>query len=176
MGTKESLGRGSIQFMTAGTGVRHSEHNRGDIPLRFIQTWIVPTKNGLNSRYGSMDGSAYIEARRNNAHHLLSSVDDYETDTPVKIHQAVDGYASELELGKSTQVKMADNRQAYLLCIEGSIQVNGIELRKYDGCEIVGRGIVEITATEVESTEGGDVEHFLMYTMPRLPGSGRSDL
>ena len=38
MGTSETLGRGSIQFMTAGTGVRHSEHNRDpETPLRFIQ-------------------------------------------------------------------------------------------------------------------------------------------
>ena len=42
MGTEETLGRGSIQFMTAGTGVRHSEHNLAtDKPLRFIQMWIV---------------------------------------------------------------------------------------------------------------------------------------
>merc|ERR1719263_1909714 len=27
MGTSETLGRGSIQFMTAGTGIQHSEHN-----------------------------------------------------------------------------------------------------------------------------------------------------
>ena len=39
MGTKESLGRGSIQFMTAGTGVQHSEFNHSkEKPLRFIQT------------------------------------------------------------------------------------------------------------------------------------------
>ena len=33
MGTKETLGRGSIQFMTAGKGVRHSEHNLGDTQI-----------------------------------------------------------------------------------------------------------------------------------------------
>lgn len=38
MGTAETLGRGAVQFMTAGQGVRHSEHNRSaDKPLRFIQ-------------------------------------------------------------------------------------------------------------------------------------------
>ena len=38
MGTEETLGRGSVQFMTAGTGIRHSEHNRHPRnPLRFIQ-------------------------------------------------------------------------------------------------------------------------------------------
>ena len=48
MGTSESLGRGSIQFMTAGTGVRHSEHNLDKSnPLRFIQMWITPNAGGL---------------------------------------------------------------------------------------------------------------------------------
>ena len=53
MGTKESLGRGSIQFMTAGTGVSHSEHNVDPTkPLRFIQMWLVPRERGLNPNYG----------------------------------------------------------------------------------------------------------------------------
>lgn len=41
LGTEETLGRGGLQFMTAGRGVTHSEHNR-DVsnPLRFIQIWI----------------------------------------------------------------------------------------------------------------------------------------
>jgi len=53
MSTKESLGRGSIQFMTAGTGVSHSEHNLDPTkPLRFIQMWLVPRERGLNPNYG----------------------------------------------------------------------------------------------------------------------------
>ena len=30
-----------LQFMTAGTGLRHSEHNREESDLRFIQVLIV---------------------------------------------------------------------------------------------------------------------------------------
>mmetsp|Transcript_15470 Transcript_15470/g.29264 ORF Transcript_15470/g.29264 Transcript_15470/m.29264 type:complete len:105 (-) Transcript_15470:55-369(-) len=33
MGTKKSLGRGSFQFMTAGTGICHSEFNERGKPL-----------------------------------------------------------------------------------------------------------------------------------------------
>lgn len=43
MGTAETLGRGAVQFMTAGHGVRHSEHNHSpDKPLRFIQVSSCP--------------------------------------------------------------------------------------------------------------------------------------
>ena len=54
MGTSETLTRGVIQFMTAGKGVRHSEHNLdGSKPLRFIQMWITPNAGGLAPNYGS---------------------------------------------------------------------------------------------------------------------------
>ena len=37
MGTQETLGRGSVQYMSAGTGVRHSEFNASDSEtLRFL--------------------------------------------------------------------------------------------------------------------------------------------
>jgi redox-sensitive bicupin YhaK (pirin superfamily) len=45
MGTRETLGRGSVQFMTAGSGVTHSEHNLdAKHPLRFIQMWFTPRR------------------------------------------------------------------------------------------------------------------------------------
>merc|ERR1712216_814798 len=57
MGTAGTLTRGAIQFMTAGSGVTHSEHNRSpDKPLRFIQMWINTRENGLAPNYGSAVG------------------------------------------------------------------------------------------------------------------------
>ena len=53
-GNAEELGRGAIQFMSAGTGVSHSEANHGGKPLRFVQSWIVPRKRGLAMRDGVM--------------------------------------------------------------------------------------------------------------------------
>ena len=194
MGTEESLGRGSIQFMTAGTGVRHSEYNHGDRPLRFIQTWIVPSQRGLKPNYGSYKGPA--DGTINELLHLVSPneenwVSDDSSNTnavaaPVQVNQDVNVYASELELGQTVSYKFPSNegqRQAYLLCIEGSLNVNGKQLSKYDGCEITQTttttsddATLEITATDVEDTEHGKVAHFLMFTMKHVPGSGRKDL
>lgn len=181
MGTSESLGRGSIQFMTAGTGVMHSEKNEGDKPLRFIQTWIVPRERGLTPNYGSFDPSKECdgtsETRKNSLQHLVSNVQDKSSTTPVAINQDLDGYATELELGKSVSLDLAEGRQAYLLCIEGGVKVNGKELKKYDACEITGSGgTLEIEATEVEETENGKVAHILMFTMKAVPGAGRKDI
>jgi redox-sensitive bicupin YhaK (pirin superfamily) len=173
-GTKESLGRGSIQFMTAGTGIMHSEFNHGDEPLRFIQTWIVPASSGLKPNYGSYVG---VKAERcNQLQHLVSNVKDTSVATPVKINQDVDAYASELEAGQSVTLELPKGRQGYLLCIEGSVSVNGKALTKYDACEITGGGALEIQATGVEETETGQVAHFLLFTMKEVPGSGRKDV
>lgn len=175
MGIKESLGRGSIQFMTAGRGVAHSEFNNGDKPLRFIQTWIVPSENGLRPNYGSCTGSA--DARKNKLQHLVSNVKDLTTSTPVEINQDVDAYATELDLGEKVSIQLPKGRQGYLLCIEGGVKVNGSQLNKYDACEIGGTGgVLEIESTDVEETENDNVAHVLMFTMKTVAGSGRKDI
>mmetsp|Transcript_6822 Transcript_6822/g.14895 ORF Transcript_6822/g.14895 Transcript_6822/m.14895 type:complete len:316 (+) Transcript_6822:133-1080(+) len=177
MGTEESLGRGSIQFMTAGTGVRHSEFNHGDEPLRFIQTWIKPASYGLPPNYGSCSGSA--DGRKNKLQHLVSNVKDTSTTTPVEINQDCDAYATELDKGQTVTLDLPPGRMAYLLCVEGGVKLNGeASLSKYDAAEITGGGgQVKIEATEVEKAETGDeVAHVLVFTMKEVAGAGRSDV
>jgi redox-sensitive bicupin YhaK (pirin superfamily) len=57
LGTKETLSRGAVQFMSAGTGVKHAEHNfHKEKDLRVIQIWIEPREPGLKPNYGSYPG------------------------------------------------------------------------------------------------------------------------
>eukprot|EP00339_Tiarina_fusa_P006399 CAMPEP_0117051320 /NCGR_PEP_ID=MMETSP0472-20121206/35449_1 /TAXON_ID=693140 ORGANISM="Tiarina fusus, Strain LIS" /NCGR_SAMPLE_ID=MMETSP0472 /ASSEMBLY_ACC=CAM_ASM_000603 /LENGTH=267 /DNA_ID=CAMNT_0004765469 /DNA_START=43 /DNA_END=849 /DNA_ORIENTATION=- len=176
MGSKESLGRGSIQFMTAGTGVEHSEFNPSEKPLRFIQTWIVPRKRGLAPNYGSYNASTNCEAKKNEVQYLASDTGNTSANTPVKVNQDVDTHAAEIELGEAVILDLPAGRQAYLLCVEGTVEVNGKTLSKYDAAEIHGDGTpLEVKATGVEDTENGEVAHFLMFSMAE-DGSGRKDL
>lgn len=47
---KNTLSRGMIQYMSAGTGVMHSEHNLTDKTARFLQIWIPPTEKKLETK------------------------------------------------------------------------------------------------------------------------------
>jgi redox-sensitive bicupin YhaK (pirin superfamily) len=40
MGNKEALPRGSVQYLSAGSGITHSEMNDHDEMTRFLQVWI----------------------------------------------------------------------------------------------------------------------------------------
>ena len=63
MGNQHTLTRGEVQYMSAGTGVLHSEYNRGDKTLRFLQIWLFPDEKGHEPAYG--DHRFDWEARRN---------------------------------------------------------------------------------------------------------------
>lgn len=148
MGTAESLERGAVQYMSAGTGVRHSEHNIGDTPLRFIQMWFLPAKQGLAPNYGSYCGD--VVARRDNWHHMVSDVRQGKGKTPVQIYQDLNIFVSEISAGKELSYELSDGRQAYLLSVEGSATVtaaSGVsELVQHDAAEITGPGTVTLKA------------------------------
>lgn len=44
MGNKNTLTYGQVQFMSAGTGVSHSEYNYGETILRFLKSGFTQTK------------------------------------------------------------------------------------------------------------------------------------
>jgi quercetin 2,3-dioxygenase len=142
MGHQHTLTRGEVQYMSAGTGVMHSEHNRGDRTLRFLQIWIFPDKKGYEPAYG--DYRFDWEARRNRWLLLAAGPDG---GTPITIHQDVRISAVELDAGREVSLAVAPERQAYLLQIEGSSLVNGVELDERDALEIVAEDVVLAATT-----------------------------
>ena len=142
MGNAHTLTRGEVQYMSAGTGVLHSEHNLGDKTLRFLQIWIFPDEKGHEPAYG--DHRFDWEARKNRWLLLASGPGG---GAPVTIHQDVRISAIELAAGRESGFAVAPERQAYLLQIEGASSVNGIELDERDALEIVAEDVVVTAAT-----------------------------
>eukprot|EP00746_Dinoflagellata_sp_MGD_P005409 gnl/MRDRNA2_/MRDRNA2_110463_c0_seq1.p1 gnl/MRDRNA2_/MRDRNA2_110463_c0~~gnl/MRDRNA2_/MRDRNA2_110463_c0_seq1.p1 ORF type:complete len:285 (-),score=44.31 gnl/MRDRNA2_/MRDRNA2_110463_c0_seq1:61-915(-) len=149
MGTKETLERGSIQYMTAGTGIRHSEHNlHRTRPLRFIQSWVMPRNRGLAPNYGSMPGNEDAAAARKNKWAQLVSDVESSALTPVKINQDCNVFVTELDSGTgASALSLGAARQAYLLCVEGSITLGDQkQLRQHDAAELKGPSSLDVTA------------------------------
>merc|ERR1712146_4068 len=137
---------------------------------------------GIPPNYGSYDAAAQT-VEINTLQYLASDSLNEKASTPVKLNQDVDCFAAELQKGKSVSIDVPKGRQAYLLCVEGTLGINGKKrLERHDAAEIVGGqgggddGIIEIEPIEVENTENGPVAHFLVLVMKHVPGSGRKDI
>ena len=153
MGHRETLGRGSVQYMSAGTGVTHSEVNEGDVPVHLIQTWILPRARNLQPRYGS---ARFAETDRRNRWLHFAGPDGGET--PVELHQDANMYAAELQAGEALPFEVGTGRQLYIKVMEGSVRLNDTLLEAGDAAEV----------TEESLHFSADVyAHLLMVEMAR---------
>ncbi len=153
MGNKRTLSRGHVQYMSAGTGVYHSEHNLGEETLRFLQIWIFPDKKCYEPNYG--DYKFEWNDRKNKWLNIVSSK---EGNAPIKINQDVNLFVLELDKDNEIEFKVGEGRQAYLVQIEGRSDINNIILDMRDGLEIIEEDI-KIKAIETS--------HFLVIEMKK---------
>ena len=135
MGNEHTLTRGQAQYMSAGTGVYHSEYNNGVDLLRFLQIWIMPDADGYRPAYG--DHRFKLEDRHDKWLPIAAKYDDASSDAPIRVHADINMYASIVEKGKSLDFKVAPGRQAYMVLIEGEAMVNDVRLHMRDAVEIV---------------------------------------
>ncbi|GLC38466.1 hypothetical protein PLESTB_001728900 [Pleodorina starrii] len=172
MGNKEALPRGCVQYMSAGTGVMHSELNEGGETCRFLQLWITPDRRGHKPQYGS---SSYDKSDRHNR--LLqilggtgSPPEWPNTHNPhsIRLHQDANVFVSESEPGVRFDLSLGPTRQAYLICIEGDLRANDVQLDTRDGARLVGAaGGVAGGAAALSLTAGPTGAHFLIVEMAR---------
>jgi redox-sensitive bicupin YhaK (pirin superfamily) len=132
MKNESTLSRGHVQYMSAGTGVSHSEHNLGKTVTRILQIWIYPDRLGHTPQYGEFKFD--WESRHNRWFHIVSPTNG---EAPVKIHQDANIHVLQLVEGNTIDVTVSENRQAYLVQIEGSSVINEQELEARDALEIL---------------------------------------
>ncbi|MBW9172134.1 pirin family protein [Clostridium estertheticum] len=132
MGNKGNLKRGDVQYMSAGTGVYHSEHNLGEEVARFLQIWILPDKEGHKPNYGEYKFE--WNDRKNKWLHMVSS---NQGDAVIKVNQDINIFTLELDEGSVIDYCVKADRQVYLVQIEGKSNINGIILNERDAMEII---------------------------------------
>ena len=128
MGNHGVVGPGGVQFMSAGTGVRHSEYNnKPDEELHLVQMWVVPGKVGTDPSYGQMDFTP--DRRLNRWLTIVSGVDG--VDAPIRITQRATFAVSRLE-DSTLSYDFAPRRYGFLFVADGTIEANGETLHAGD--------------------------------------------
>ena len=156
MGNSETLKRGEVQYLSAGDGIYHSEHNfHKSLDLRLLQIWIIAPKVGLPRLYGS---NKFEEIQRKNK--FLNIVSGQNGTADIKIHQDINIYVSQLDSDKNVDFHIEENRQVYFVQIEGKSDINGLVLNNGDAVEIINEKQINIKALENS--------HFLFIEMAKV--------
>jgi redox-sensitive bicupin YhaK (pirin superfamily) len=147
---KDSMGNGSVikagdvQYMSAGTGVAHSEFNASQTePVHLYQIWMFPDKQGHQPAY---DQKNFSEEEKRGRLRLVVSPDG--RDGSLKIRQDNELYATVLGPGESVKHQLKSQRHAYVQVTRGSVTLNGKALEVGDGAEISKEKALELTGVE----------------------------
>jgi len=147
---KDSMGNGSVirpgdvQYMSAGTGVAHSEFNASDREtVHMYQIWMFPDKKDYEPAY---DQKHFSSEDKRGKLRLVASPDG--RDGSVKIRQDNELYAAVLAQGESVKHALQADRHAYVQVARGSVTLNGKQLETGDGAAISAEKQVELTGVK----------------------------
>jgi quercetin 2,3-dioxygenase len=149
---KDSMGNGSIitpgeiQYLSAGSGVRHSEYNPSKTdPGHFLQIWIMPSEDQIDQapRYAQVHFSA---EERTNKLRLVVTGDLAESKTAIHIRQNAKIYASILEAGQRLEYAPPSGRGQWLQVVSGELEINGHSLQSGDAVAIENEPLLKVQA------------------------------
>jgi redox-sensitive bicupin YhaK (pirin superfamily) len=131
MGNGEVLRPGEVQYMSAGTGIQHSEFNPSpDMPLHMLQIWLLPNRQNIKPDYAQKQ---FPFDRRQDTLLLVASKDGREGS--IRINSDAELYVSRLATAKNVQHNFGA-RHGWLQLISGELDVNGAKMAAGDGLAI----------------------------------------
>jgi redox-sensitive bicupin YhaK (pirin superfamily) len=143
MGNGRVIRSGEVQYMAAGTGVRHSEFNPAkDEAVHLLQIWIMPDQTGVKPRYAEKSLQSAPTGKLN----LVTSKTG--RDGSIAIHQDADLWIAKLSPGESTAHKLAPGRNAWVHVAEGEVSLNGKTLAGGDSAAVTKEALLELAATK----------------------------
>jgi len=143
MGNGTVLGPGGVQFMSAGTGITHSEFNDSEqAGLHFFQVWILPDRAGHVPRYGEKHFDPHT---RHNRWCLIASPDGGDGSVP--IHQDARILVTRLTDRGSLEFTAGAGRSVYVHVAAGALTLNSQGMTAGDGCGLRDTHHLKISAT-----------------------------
>jgi redox-sensitive bicupin YhaK (pirin superfamily) len=134
MGERHVIGPNTIQAMSAGTGIVHSEFNPSENePVHFLQIWIEPAMEDVEPSYQQI---SFAPAEKRGRLKLLAGPHAKNTEGSAIIHQDALVYAAELGAGESLRQPLTAGRYGWVQVAYGSILLNGHRLGEGDGAAV----------------------------------------
>jgi len=138
MGESHILGPNTIQAMSAGTGIVHSEFNASETaPVHFLQIWIEPAMEDVKPSYQQI---AFDPAEKQGRFRLIAGPHDHDANPAdgvgAVIHQDAWVYAAELRAGETLSRPLNNHRFAWVQMARGAMKLNGLDLAEGDGASI----------------------------------------
>jgi hypothetical protein len=146
MGEQRTVHPNTIQTMSAGTGVVHSEFNasRND-PVHLLQIWIVPAEEDVEPSYQQI---SFAPEEKQGRLRLLAGPQHVEGSA--FIHQDARVYACLLNPAERIEAPIAPGRHAWVQVAGGNLVLNGQQMKTGDGA-----AISEEQMLRLEGAQGG---------------------
>ena len=143
MGNGRVIRAGELQYMSAGSGVQHSEFNpSAEEPVRLLQIWIMPDEKGVKPRYAEKS----LRDAQTGKLHLMTSKSG--RDGSIAIHQDADLWLAKLDPGQKVSHTLGADRHAWLHVAEGDVTVNGTTLSTGDAVAVSSESKIELGANK----------------------------
>lgn len=142
-GHEESLVPGEVQFMSAGTGVYHSEYNGSDTEdVNFIQTWVFPKKRDIKPAYGQKKFDP--QGSKNS---LLSVVSPDGDGGSLSLNQDAWYHLGYFDTPTQLSYEMhGEDHGAFFFLVEGEAEIAGKKLDKRDALGVYETENIKIAA------------------------------
>lgn len=153
-GSEGVIQKGEIQFMSAGTGVTHSEMNGSTTEdVKFLQIWVFPNKQNITPRYGQMN----YEVAENELKTLIQPETQEGT---LRLQQNAWFKMAKFNANKTQQLKVEDpkNNGIYIFLLNGSLTVDGKNIKTRDA--------IGVWETENIDIKINDDSEFLVIEVP----------
>jgi len=131
MGNGRVIRTGEVQYMSAGSGVRHSEFNPSkEEAAHLLQIWIQPDASAVKPRYAEKS----LAKTESGKLQLVTSKTG--RDHSIAIHQDADLWIAKLEPNEKVTHRLAADRGAWVHVAEGEITLNGQTLAGGDSAAV----------------------------------------
>jgi hypothetical protein len=134
LGNTSELRQGDVQVMTAGTGIRHAEFNRGSETLKLFQIWFEPDRKGCEPAYAMRRFPDL--SNRGNWVTLASGLP--EADDSKHLPMAAPARVLGCHVGREQRVlyPVRERHDLYAVVSRGEMLVNGLRLGEGDGVAV----------------------------------------